>query len=105
MDRYIIQHRIKNLSSKFATISRIITKFEITGLVIDQTMLTPHHNNRSNENIAAVHESVGIIRTSRCSQEFSLSSAPTWRTLRKDLDLRQHKIQLTQELKPNDIGL
>ena len=38
----------------------------------------------------------------RRAQELRLSQTSTWRILRKDLGLFPYKIQLTQELKPND---
>jgi len=40
---------------------------------------------------------------SRRSQELGLSATSTWRILRRDLGLHPYKIQLTQELKINDI--
>ena len=38
----------------------------------------------------------------RRAQQLRLSHNTTWRILRKDLGLFPYKIQLTQELKPND---
>ena len=37
-----------------------------------------------------------------CAQELRLSQTSTWGILRKDLGLFPYKVQLTQELKPND---
>lgn len=87
------------------TIRRIITKFESTGSVADRSNPVRRRIARSNETIAAVAESVSQNRrmSVRClSQEFGLSKSTTWRILRKDLGLHPYKVQLTQELQPQD---
>ena len=60
---------------------------------------------RTVENIAAVNESFAedpeeSIR--RRSQQLGLSYGTTWTILRKDLCSKTYKIQLVQELKPDD---
>ena len=64
-----------------------------------------HRNAHSHVNIAAVRESdsedsnLSILRR---AQEPGLSQSSTWRILLKDLGFFPYKVQLTQELKPND---
>ena len=61
---------------------------------------------RSEENIAAVAESVHEDRGEsirRRSQQLGLTYGTTWRILRRDLKLKAYKIQLVQELKPLDL--
>lgn len=88
-----------------STIRRLVGKFESTGSVNNQPTLTRRRNARSNENIAAVRESVrenprqSIFRR---AQELGLSETSTRRILHLDLGLHPYKIQLTQELKIND---
>ena len=91
-----------------STIRRLVNKFESTGTVTDTTVPVRQRNARSEANIAAVNESVREnpnLSISRRSQELGLSQTSTWRILRKDLGLHPYKIQLTQELKPNDHSL
>lgn len=87
------------------TIRRIVNKFEESGSVASRAVPVRQRNARSTENIAAVAQSVRENRTlsiTRRSQELDLSYASTWRILRKDLGLYPYKIQIVQELKPND---
>ena len=66
------------------------------------------HIQRSEENIAAVAESVRDDydqSTPRRSQQLGLSYAITWRILLKDLGLKTYEIQLAQDLKPQDLHL
>lgn len=87
------------------TIRRLVSKFETTGSVTDRRAPLRERNARSAENIAAVRESVQENpkqSINRRAQELGLSSTSTWRILRRDLKLHPYKIQLTQELKPND---
>lgn len=88
-----------------ATIRRIVSKFEATGSV--ENLPTPRRRRsaRSLENIAAVRENVQEtpkLSILRRSQELGLSPSSVWRILHLDLKLHPYKIQLTQELKPND---
>ena len=88
-----------------STIRRLVNKFESSGTVTDMIVLVRRRNARSEGNIAAVNESVhenSNLSVPRRSQELGISQTSTWRTLRKDLILHPYKIQLTQELKPND---
>lgn len=130
MERYTIQQRVEMVKSYYqnqcsirqtfralrpiygvdgrpseSTIRRLINKFEATGSLLDQTTPVRQRSARSIENIAAVRESVRENpRQSipRRAQELGLSSTSTWRILHKDLGLHPYKVQLTQELKPND---
>lgn len=88
-----------------STIRRLINKFQATGLVVDERRPVRERTARSIENIAAVRESVREnprLSIPRRAQELGLSSTSTWRILHKDLGLHPYKVQLTQELKPND---
>lgn len=90
-----------------ATIERLMARFKETGSVGDRPVPVRRRTARSNENIAAVAESVredNRMSIPRRSQEVGLSQTSTWRILRKDLGLHPYKIQLTQELKPQDHG-
>ena len=87
------------------TIQRIIAKFEESGSVTDRAVPVRRRNARSVENIVAVTESVREdpdLSIPRRSQGVGLSATSTWRIMRKDLGLFPYKIQLAQELKPED---
>ena len=88
-----------------STFQRLVTKFQTTGSVNNQPSPECQRNARSNENIAAVRESLQETpRQSipRRAQALGFSQTSTWRILRRDLDLHPYKIQLTQQLKVND---
>ena len=73
--------------------------------MVNQPTFVRLRNARSDENIAAVREIVSEdpnLSIPRRAQESGLFQTSTWRTLRKDLNLFSYKIQLLQELKPND---
>jgi len=89
-----------------STIRRLVAKFELTGSINYQPTPIRQQNARSIENIAAMLDSVRENprqSISRRSQELGLSATSTWRILRLDLGLHPYKIQLTQELKVNDL--
>ena len=91
-----------------STIHRLVNKFESSGTVTDTIVPVRQRNARSEVNIAALNESVHEnpnLSVPRRSQELGISQTSTWRILRKDLGLHPYKIQLTQELKPNDHSL
>ena len=91
-----------------STIRRLVNKFESSGTVTDTIVPVRQRNARSEANIAAVNESFHEnpnLSVPRRSQELGISQTSTWRILRKDLGLHPYKIQLTQELKPNDHSL
>ena len=88
------------------TIRNTITKIETQFTLLDDTRPNRPRPARSEENIAAVAQSVRddsdeSIR--RRSQQLGLSYGTTWTILRKDLGLVAYKIQLVQELKPTDL--
>lgn len=98
----------RNARPAESTIRRLVNKFESSGTVTDTVVPVRQRNARSEANIAAVNESVRenpTLSISRRSQELGLSETSTWRILREDLSLHPYKIQLTQELKPNDHSL
>ena len=87
------------------TIRRIVGKFETTSSVVDQPKSVCCRNTRSDENIAIVQESVSAglkLSTPSRAQEPGLSQISTWQILRRHLSLFPYKIQLTEELNPND---
>ena len=91
-----------------STIRRLVSKFQSSGTVTDMIVPVRQRNACSEANIAAANESVPEnpnLSVPRRSEESGISQTSTWRILRKDLDLHPYKIQLTQELKPNDHSL
>lgn len=130
MDRYTLQQRVyiiktyyengrslKNTHRKIrdffgvnnrpnqSSIQRLVKKFDETGCVTDKPKSGRPKTVRTNENIAAVSESVENEPTtsiSRRSQELGISYGSLWRILHKDLHLHAYKIQLTQKLKERD---
>ncbi|CAK9817074.1 Transposable element Tc3 transposase [Anthophora quadrimaculata] len=130
MDRYTLQQRIhiiqtyyengRSLISTYrklrnyfgvnnrpnqSSIQRLVKKFEETGCVVDKPKSGRPKTVRTNENIAAVCESVKNEPTtsiSRRSQELGISYGSVWRILHADLHLPAYRIQLTQELKEKD---
>lgn len=88
-----------------ATVRRLVQKFEQTGSVVDNKRIGRPRTSRSAENIAAVSDSViECPKTSirRRSLELGISRSTMQRILTNDMHLHPFKIQLTQELKPND---
>lgn len=86
-------------------IRRIVEKYERDFTLHDAKTPTRYRNARSEQNIAAVRDSVAEVANlsiPRRSQELHLSKTTTWRILRKDLGLHPYKIVLTQQLKPLD---
>ncbi|CAK9811660.1 Transposable element Tc3 transposase [Anthophora quadrimaculata] len=87
------------------TIRRIVEKFEETCSVCDITRCGYQRSACSAKNIVAVRDSVEEnpnLSIPRRSQQLQLSYGTTWRILHRDLNLHAYKIQLTQELKPQD---
>ena len=83
----------------------VMEKLEATGFVADQKTAVRQRRKHSNENKAAVRESVHMNPEKsifKRSQELGISLTTTWRILQKDLGFHPYKIVLTQELKPND---
>ena len=80
-------------------------KLEATGSAADQKPAVRQWHKCSNENIAAVRESVcmnpGKFVFKR-SQELGISSTTTWEILQEGLSFHPYKLVLSQELKPND---
>jgi Helix-turn-helix domain (DUF4817) len=97
----------QNRPSELA-IRRIINNFRSTYSLHDKPRTSRRKNVRNKENIAAVNESVIAdpeMSIRRRSQEVGLCPSTVWNILRKDLCLHPYKIQLVQELKPNDHSL
>ena len=79
------------------TIRRTVDRFRTTYSLHDAITPTRRRNVRTEENIAAVNESVEEdpnVSIRRRSQELGLCPSTTWKILRKDLGLHPYKIQL-----------
>lgn len=87
------------------TIRNLIEKFESIGSVCDIKSTIRQNRKRTTENNDAVNQSVDLNQKQsirRRSQELGLSYGTMWNILHTDLHFKAYKIQLTQELKPND---
>ena len=83
-----------------------MTKFQTSFTLLNINPPTRIQRVRTEENIAAVSASVVEDREMsirRRSQQLSLCYSTTWEILRKGLGVKPNKIQLVQELKPNDL--
>jgi len=84
-----------------STIRRLVTKFESIGLINNQPTSVRRLNARSAENIAAVRVGKGgqflVVHKNLAFLRLQLGE------FCRDLGLHPYKIQLTQELKINDI--
>uniref|UniRef100_A0A1L8EI80 Putative transposable element n=3 Tax=Haematobia irritans TaxID=7368 RepID=A0A1L8EI80_HAEIR len=88
------------------TINAIVTKFRTHFTLLDIKPTTRMRTVRTEENIASVSESVAEDREMsirRRSQQLGLCYSTSWKILRENLGVKQYKIQLVQELKPNDL--
>lgn len=76
-----------------------------TGSVVDIKPLGRPHVSRSAENIAIMSDNVAVSPMKSicwCSQQLNISRTSMKQILKEDLHLWAYKIQLTQELKPNN---
>ena len=83
-----------------------MAKFRIKFTLLDIKPPTRLRRVQTEENIAAVLASVNDdhqLSIRRRLQQLGLCYATTWKILRKDLGVKPFKIQLVQELKPNDL--
>lgn len=97
-------YNAQNRPSELA-IRRIVNNFRTTFSLHDNPRTTRRRNVRTEKNIAAVNDSViedHEMSIRRRSQEVGLCPSTIWKIMRKDLCLYPYKIQLVQELKPND---
>ena len=88
-----------------SAIGKIVRKFKHTGSVADVETPSRARLPRSDENIAAVRESVAEHPDTSIrhrAQELNLSRTSLQRILTNDLSLYAYKVQLTQELKPDE---
>ena len=86
-------------------IRKLIQKFETTGNVSDSKHPSKNTNIINAETLECVLQSVTEnpeTSVRRRSQELGLSYGTTWNILHRSLKLKAYKIQLTQELQPND---
>lgn len=100
-------HDLKQCPSE-SLIRAWVRKFEATGSTLNQKPKGPERTKRSDENINEVGSSV--IRnpgqsTRKRSAELSVSRTTLRRILKEDLKLHPYKLQLVQDLKPNDHNL
>ncbi|GFW35195.1 DUF4817 domain-containing protein [Trichonephila clavipes] len=80
-------------------------RFHTTFTLIDNSHLQRRRTVRTEEAIATVERSIEEDPNESIrhrAQELDLCPSTLWKILRKDLGLRAYKIQLVQELKPND---
>lgn len=86
-------------------IRNVVKKFENEFTLLNNPRTNRVRNVRNADNVEAVRQSVQNnpnLSVRRRSQQLDLTYGSTWRILRKDLGLHPYKIQLVQELKPND---
>ena len=84
-----------------------MTKFRTRFTLLDIKPPTRLRRVRTEENLAVVSASVNDDRQlsiRRCMQQLDLCNATTWQILQKDLGVKPFKVQLVQELKPNDLS-
>ena len=89
-----------------AAIRAIVTKFRTKFTLLDLKPPTRLRRERTEENIGAVSARVNDdhkLLIGRHSQQLSLCYSTMWIILRKSLGVKPFKIQLVQELKPNDL--
>ncbi|GFV51711.1 DUF4817 domain-containing protein [Trichonephila clavipes] len=80
-------------------------RFRTTVTLIDNSHPQRRRTVRTEEAIATVERSIEEDPNESIrhrAQELDLCPSTLWKILRKDLGLRAYKIQLVQELKPND---
>ena len=85
------------------TVSRLVQKFEEFGSVATRKSPGRNCNVGTQQNIAAVQDSVNVspMKSLRPrAQQLGMSTSSVHRILKKDLHKHPYKIQLTQELKP-----
>ena len=95
----------RNSVSTSSTVKRLIKKFREVGSVGDAKHTDRPKTSCSNVNVEAVCESVtenSRTPIRRCGQELQITRSSLQRILTKDLCLHAYKIQLVQQLKPND---
>ena len=95
----------KNKAPSRQFVDKFVKRVRESGSLMDKATRSRARPVRSIENIAAVAESVRdnpSTSTRHRSQELNISRTSLQRILTKDLGLTPYKIQLVQELKPND---
>lgn len=86
-------------------IRRTIDRFLTTFTLLDNIHPERARTVRTSETVAAMNESVTEdpnLSIRRRAQEMNLCPSTTWKILRKDLGLREYKIQLVHKLEPDD---
>ena len=89
-----------------ATIRAIVTQFYTKFTLLDIKPPTRLRRARTEENIEAESDNVNDdhrLSIRRRSQQFGFCYSTTWNILRKDWGVKRFKIQLVQELKPNNL--
>lgn len=87
------------------TVVNLIKKFELSGSVGNEKSCGHIRTSRTTEMIASVSQSVqkdGFTSIAIRSQQIGISKSSLQRILKEDLHLHAYKIQLAQELKPQD---
>lgn len=86
----------------------IVDKFRTMYTLHDVKSPTRRRNIRTEESISIVKDSADEdpnLSIRRRSQQLCLCPSTTWQILHKDLGLHPYKIQLVQEIKPEDHGM
>lgn len=95
----------RNNASTAPAVRKFVQKVRETGMLVDHTHHPRRRTVRTEENVAAVAESVQLspgTSTHHRSQQLNISRTSMMRILHKDLGLFAYKVQLTQQLKAND---
>lgn len=104
---------VRNLKKKFVKndwpstqfVGKFVKRVRETGSLVDKTTRSRSRTVRTAETIAAVAENVRenpSTSTRHRSQELDISRTSLRRILHQDLGMKAYKVQLVQELKPND---
>ncbi|XP_048484480.1 uncharacterized protein LOC125490157 [Plutella xylostella] len=97
-----------NLCPSVVLIKKWVEKFEETGSTLNMKREGTTRTTRSEENVLRVSDSVRQnpdLSTRKRSAELGIPRTSVRRILKLDLKLHPYKIQLVQELKPNDLNL
>ena len=99
--------RLLNDAPSVALIRKWVTKFEETGSTLEKPKSGRPRTSRTAENVERVSRSVRNdknLSIRKRASALNLDKSSLLRILHKDLKLHPYKIQLVQELKPQDAG-
>ena len=102
--RALVRFYDRNNRPSESLIKKTLTRFRTKFTLIDSNHVR-RKTVRTQQTIAAVRQSVeedGKTSIRKRSQQLNLCYSTTWKILHKDLSFSAYKIQLVQQLKPND---